>query len=123
MVNIKTDFLECTIITLASYNDFSKILKWQNKKSRRFALEIFFILNKKYFRETSLDLINYFFQSSKQYDEQRKIANYRLQNFLRKFKFNYHYYYFPQGQKTPNLLSNFYLNTKAVQYLFLIAGI
>lgn len=67
--------------------------------------------------------INYFFQSSKQNDEQRKIANYRLQNFLRKFKFNYHYYYFPQGQKTPNLLSNFYLNTKAVQYLFLIAGI
>ena len=48
---------------------------------------------------------------------------YSFGNFLRKFKFNYHYYYFPQGQKTPNLLSNFYLNTKAVQYLFLIAGI
>ena len=123
MVYIKTDFLECTVITLSSYNDISKTLHRQNKKTPGGSLELYFILNKTYFRKTSLDLLEYCFLDPKQTQDHRQISQFRLQNFLKKFKRNYHYYYYLRGRKDSDSINNTYLNTKAVEQLFLIAGI
>ena len=97
---------------VTNFNDFEELLK------------------RSWLKQFALYLLAPFFNSQVGLDSKTEIVNKKickettlLKKYLRKFKRNYHYYFFYQNGNYENFPTNKEINTYAIKYLFFIAGI